>query len=230
MEPGRLSWLIGTWKSPSVGDLPPKEDGGNWSDELLDQIEIERVAAFDRLVNERGMAFRPGVARILREAETDGCRVAVITCQAPSSLSVSLETLLGESWPRHISAVASGDGTRLSEVTSEMYMQLLHNLYLSARTAVALEATSQGVRAATSLGIWTVAVPTFWSEGQDFSDAGLMLPHLGEVSSPLMNVVGIKELNAGIITVPAITRLRKWVALRSKAMLTVPLRSSVHRN
>ena len=34
-------------------------------------------------------------------------------------------------------------------------------------------------------GLWTVAVPTTWSRGEDFSMAPLVLPGLGEPSRPL---------------------------------------------
>ncbi len=228
--PAEYRRLLAVGSRPQLPTCYCEQIEADWSEELLDNIEIERVEAFTRLLKERGVAFRPGVSRVLRDAEQDGYRIAVITCQAPSSVSVALESLLGCNWPSSISAVAAGDGTRFSEVTSEMYLRLLHTIELPASTAVALGATTIGVRAAASVGIWTVALPTFWSEEQDFSAAQMVLPHLGDESRPLLNVVGIKELNAGVLTVPAITRIRQRVSPRGGSQLTVPLRSSVHRS
>ncbi|WP_112187203.1 HAD hydrolase-like protein [Ralstonia sp. GX3-BWBA] len=200
-----------------------------WSEDLLNSIEVERINAFNQLLKERGLAFRPGVSRVLRQAEQEGYRIAVITSQAPSSVSLALESLLGSNWPAKICAVVAGDGTRFSEVTSDMFQRLLRALELPTNTAVALAATTLGVRAAAAAGIWTVALPTFWSADQDFDAAHMILPHMGDESQPLLNVVGIKELNAGVLTVPAITRIRQQVSSSGNRQLSVPLRSSVRK-
>lgn len=219
--------LLAIGSRPQLPNFFQEQIEANWPMDLLDDIEVERVEAFNRLLRERGVAFRPGVSRVLRDAEEGGYRVAVISSEAPSSVSIALESILGRNWPTSVSAVAAGDGTRFSEVTSEMYLRLLHALELPASTAVALCATTHSVQAAAAVGIWTAALPTFWSEAQDFSAARMLLPHLGDESRPLLNVLGIKELNAGLLTVPAITRIRTWTTPRGYSQLTVPLRSSV---
>ncbi|RQZ15004.1 hypothetical protein DIE14_33875 [Burkholderia sp. Bp9017] len=221
--------LLSVSSRPQLPACYQEQVEADWSDDLLGSIEAERVEAFNRLLKERGLAFRPGVARVLQQAEQGGYRIAVVSCQTPSSVSMALESLLGSNWTSTICAVASGDGTRFSEVTSGMYQRLLHTLELPANTAVALAATTIGVQAASAVGIWTVALPSFWTESQDFSAAQMLLPHLGDEARPLLNVVGIKELNAGVLTVRAITRIRQRIASSGHRQLTVPLRSSVRR-
>jgi hypothetical protein len=56
--------------------------------------------------------------------------------------------------------------------------------------AVAFEDSSNGLRAAVAAGLWTVVTPTFWTEGSDFSAAGLVLPRLGDPSRPLPHEPG----------------------------------------
>ena len=46
--------------------------------------------------------------------------------------------------------------------------------------AIAIEDSVNGLRAARAAGIWTVVTPTYWTEGGDFSEAALVLPHLGD--------------------------------------------------
>lgn len=186
--------LLTTGSRPQLPACYREQVGAFWSDSQLDDIESERVQAFNQLVKSRGVALQPGVSGALNDAEKNGYRIAVITCHAPSSASMILESLLGDNWPTLISAVAAGDGTRLTEVSSEMYRRLLRTIELPANTAIAFCATAIGVRAADSAGIRTIALPTRWTIEQDFSDAQLtILPDM-EDSLPLLNMVGINNL------------------------------------
>ena len=53
---------------------------------------------------------------------------------------------------------------------------------------------------AVAAGLWTVVTPTFWTEGSDFSDAGLVLPHLGDPERAIPGEPGWKLRSAGWLT------------------------------
>jgi hypothetical protein len=60
--------------------------------------------------------------------------------------------------------------------------------------------------------LWTVITPTFWTEGGDFSAAGLVLPRLGDPSEPLSGEPGTA------------LKMRPWLSLDELQELAQPPR------
>ena len=50
---------------------------------------------------------------------------------------------------------------------------------------MAFEDSANGLAAAKAAGIFTVVTPTRWTRSQDFGEADLTLPHLGDLAHPL---------------------------------------------
>ena len=74
-----------------------------------------------------------------------------------------------------------------------VYQCALAGLGLSADTCVAVEDTSNGNKAALSAGLKTIITTHTFTENDDFTDASLVLNHLGEPNNPF-------EISQGITT------------------------------
>jgi len=76
-----------------------------------------------------------------------------------------------------------------------------------AERAIAIEDSPNGLRSALGAGLWTLVTPTFWTEGSDFSGAGLVLPGLGDPSQPLAGEPGGRLDSAAWLGIDELMRM-----------------------
>ena len=153
--------------------------------ELVPALHTEKTRFYSSVVADGGVPLRDGVARLLGEARDAGCRLAI----ASTTTAVNIDALLGATLGPHgldmFSVIACGDQVRAKKPAPDIFRLALANLGISASRAVALEDSANGLAAAVGAGLWTLVTPTFWTEGSDFSAAGLVLPTLGDPQKPL---------------------------------------------
>ena len=139
----------------------------------LDRMKLGRVP------------LRPGVRRLMTEARAAGVRLAIASTTSPENVSALLEGTLGEHAPEAFSVIATGDAVPRKKPAPDIYLLALERLGVTSRCAVAFEDSRAGVAAAKAAGLFTVATPSDWSQGQDFAAADLVLPCLGDEQAPL---------------------------------------------
>ena len=130
------------------------------------------------------------MARLLDEALSDGCRLAIASTTTAVNVDALLQANLGTRGLEKFSVIACGDQVRAKKPAPDIFLLALKHLGLHADQAVAFEDSHNGLRSAVSAGLWTVVTPTFWTEGSDFSGAGLVLPSLGSPDHPLAGEPG----------------------------------------
>ncbi len=148
---------------------------------LVPAIHAEKTRFYSSVVSDGGVPLREGVARLLDDALAAGCRLAI----ASTTTAVNIDALLGATLgPRGLdmfSVIACGDQVRAKKPAPDIYRLALANLGLAAERAIAFEDSANGLAAANAAGLWTVVTPTFWTEGNDFSAAGLLRPSLRDL-------------------------------------------------
>jgi len=149
------------------------------------EIHADKTKLYSSAVRDGSVPLRDGVARLLDEALESGCRLAI----ASTTTAVNIDALLNSAFgPRGIemfTVIACGDQVRAKKPAPDIYRLALQTLGIGPERAVAFEDSANGLRSAVAAGLWTVVTPTFWTQGSDFSAAGLLLPHLGDPSRPL---------------------------------------------
>ena len=83
------------------------------------------------------------------------------------------------------SPVACGDIVPAKKPAPDIYELALASLRVPAEVCVAIEDSAKGLAAATGAGIRTVITPTYWTAGDDFTDAAAVVPNLGDPHAPL---------------------------------------------
>jgi len=149
------------------------------------EIHAEKTRLYTAMVQAGGLTLRPGVARLLDEARQAGLRLAIASTTTAANIDALLHATLGADGLDLFDVIACGDQVRHKKPAPDIYELALDTLGVPADRAVALEDSSNGLRAAVAAGLWTLVTPTYWSEGDDFSAAGLVLPHLGDADHPL---------------------------------------------
>jgi beta-phosphoglucomutase-like phosphatase (HAD superfamily) len=134
--------------------------------------------------------------RCVEEARAAGCRLAIASTTTAVNIDKLLQSTLGARGLDLFSVIACGDQVRAKKPAPDIYQLALKHLGLDPERAIAFEDSPNGMRAAIAAGLWTVVTPNFWTEGNDFSAADLVLPQLGDPSQPLPGEPGDKLVSA----------------------------------
>ena len=122
---------------------------------------------------------RPGVAELVTAAVTAGLRLAVASSSSRRWVEGHLERI-GALSAFH--AVRCRDDVRQTKPAPDVYLAALDALGVSASQAVAFEDSPNGVQAAKTAGIYTVAVPNGVTRGWPFDHADRVIDSLHGVT------------------------------------------------
>jgi HAD superfamily hydrolase (TIGR01509 family) len=115
---------------------------------------------------------RPGLLDLIASLRDAGIRIVVATT-APRALAEPLVRLvIGDGV---VEAVVTGDDVSPGESYTQVYARALDELGINAESALAIEDSVDGLRAAAGAGLATVVVPTDDTAAQDFTGAAAVL-------------------------------------------------------
>ncbi len=152
---------------------------------LIPRLHATKTSFYRERIDSGRVPLRPGVRRLLGEAQAAGVRLAIASTTSPDNVSALLEGALGYDALDGFSVIATGDAVPRKKPAPDVYLLALNHLGVTARRAVAFEDSAIGVAAAKAAGLLTVATPSEWTRGQDFAAADLVLPSLADPDSPL---------------------------------------------
>jgi HAD superfamily hydrolase (TIGR01509 family) len=135
---------------------------------------------FRRLVSTGKVTLRPGVRRLITEADQAGLRLAIVTNASRSSLEPFLEYTLGKELSERIDFIVSGEQVAHKKPAPDLYRLALLKLGLKSLDCIALEDSS---------------IPTLITVNEDtrhhvFEDAVLVVDKLGEPDDPFRVLQG----------------------------------------
>jgi HAD superfamily hydrolase (TIGR01509 family) len=174
--------------------------------QLVPAIHREKTRLFTELIADGRSPFRPGVARLIREARTAGIQVAVASTTTAANVEALISSNLGQDAYREFAVIACGDQVPEKKPAPDIYNLVLAELGRPAAACAAFEDSGNGVRAAKAAGLFTVVTPTLWTAAQDFSGADLVLHSLGDPRAPV-DAAAEKLIGAKWLTVEALARL-----------------------
>jgi HAD superfamily hydrolase (TIGR01509 family) len=174
----------------------------------LHRVKTERYA---ELVASGGSPLRPGIARLLNEAVEKGIRVGIASTTTSANVAALLDAELGANAHRRFAVIACGDVVPAKKPAPDIYRLALSALGLGAADAVAFEDSANGLAAAKAAGLFTVVTPTRWTMSQDFGQADLTLPHLGDPGIPL-NESSAGRAGGAFLTLEALERMHARAA------------------
>ncbi len=152
---------------------------------LLPDVHAQKTKFYSAVVHDGAVPLREGVQRMIDEALAAGCRLAIASTTTAVNIDALLQSTLGPRGLDIFSVIACGDQVHAKKPAPDIYHLVLRHLGLPEDRAVAFEDSANGVRAASAAELFTVVTPTYWTEDGDFSEADLLLPHLGDPAHPL---------------------------------------------
>jgi len=148
-------------------------------------IHRTKTGTFAELIRDGRSPLRPGVARLIREAHDAGVKLGLASTTTSANVEALLSAGLGEEGYHWFNAIVCADEVSHKKPAPDVYNDVLTTLGLRASACVAFEDSGNGVRAAKSAGLFTIAIPTIWTQTQDLSEADLVLYSLGDPDQPL---------------------------------------------
>ena len=177
--------------------------------ERVPEVHAAKTQHYTDIARRGGIALRPGVLRFLEEAQNAGLRLAIASTTTAVNIDALLQATLGPRGLTMFDVIACGDQVRAKKPASDIYLLALDTLGVPPERAIAIEDSPNGLRSALGAGLWTLVTPTFWTEGSDFSGAGLVLPGLGDPTDPLPGEPGGRLRSAAWLGIEELLRMAK---------------------
>lgn len=167
-------------------ELAPPEE----LDAYIAELHRIKTRHFLALLDEGRIPLRPGVERLLREAQKEGVALAIATTTTPENIDRLLEAALGPQAPDWFAVIAAGDSVPAKKPAPDIYTLALQRLGLPPGHCLALEDSANGVRAARGAGLTTVVTVSSYTVDEEFDGAVLVLSDLGEPDHPFRVLAG----------------------------------------
>ena len=155
----------------------------------IDALHALKTRHYDTLVGAGQLPLRPGILRLIGEAQAAQLPLAIATTTTPANIDALLRTALGADWRKLFAAVGHAGTAANKKPAPDVYLGVLAALALAGRDCLAFEDSRNGLRAASAAGIPTIVTPTAYTHGQQFAGALLRLAHLGDPDCPIGHAV-----------------------------------------
>lgn len=142
--------------------------GYRTAERLAADIHLTKTALFRDAILDGTITPRPGVRQLVDDLTHGGIRIGVVTTGRRAWVQPLLEHLL-PGVP--IQVTITGDDVQRLKPDGEAYLRALQEMALTPRSALAIEDSAVGLRAARSAGVATVVVRNDYTARQDFTGA-----------------------------------------------------------
>ena len=146
---------------------------------LVEALHRRKAEILEQNLTEHGIPPRPGVARLIREADAAGWRLAVASTSSERSVRAVLAHAVGPELAAKL-LILAGDVVAAKKPDPAIYELAVDRLGVRASEAVVVEDSRNGLLAAIGAGLLTVITVSTYTAGEDFSEAALVLSDLGD--------------------------------------------------
>ncbi|WP_082946109.1 HAD-IA family hydrolase [Mycobacterium sp. E1747] len=168
---GRLLAIAGGRRRIAY-DLRQRGFGGR-AGRLAYDIHRTKTALFtDRILNGE-ISGRPGLAELIADLAAAGIRVGIATTGRRRWVEPLVRHVVGTGVAE---VIVTGDDVERLKPEPEAYLNALDALALPAESALAVEDSAIGLRAARAAGLATLVVTNGYTVGQDFTGAAAVRP------------------------------------------------------
>lgn len=139
--------------------------------------DLKRKNYLDLLVSSP-LPPRPGVVRLIEEAEGQGIRLAAASTCAREGAQAILSKSLEERLASRFEVLKAGEDASRRKPDPEIYLLALAALGLPPTVCVAIEDTRHGLESAKGAGLATLVTPSDYTRGERFEEADWVVADL----------------------------------------------------
>ena len=156
----------------------PKDADGQAAE--LAKWHKRKTAIYTDMVAAGKLPTRPGIHRIIGEAQDAGWTLAVASTSAEPSVRAILERAAGTERAGRFDLVLAGDVVEHKKPAPDIYLLALGRLHIAPSEALVIEDSRNGLLAAAAAGLRCVMTVNGYTEKEDNSEAILVVSSLGD--------------------------------------------------
>ena len=149
-------------------------------DERIKELHASKTCHYVQLLGEGKIPLRPGVKRILKEAEHAGLILAIATTTTPQNVSALIKSTLGADAINRFASIGAGDIVPAKKPAPDIYLHVLEELGLQPEECLAFEDSENGVLSSLAANLATIVTTNAYTKDHDFEGATLVLNQYGE--------------------------------------------------
>ncbi len=165
-------------------------------EELIRELHVLKTNLFREIIESGELSLRPGVARLIDEALADGVDIAICSTSADRAVTLIAERLLGPQRAARLKGIFAGDSVPRKKPDPAVYNLALQQLGHAPGECVVVEDSRNGFLAARAAGIPCVITTNGYTASEDFADAALVVPELGDAPNIKVTLHDLKGLAA----------------------------------
>jgi HAD superfamily hydrolase (TIGR01509 family) len=170
----------------AANGLPTDPDGQK---ELLAAWHRRKTAIYTEMVADGKLPTRPGIRRIVTEAQDAGWGLAVASTSAEPSVRAILEQAVGTERAARFGALLAGDVVERKKPAPDIYLLALDRLGVPASEVLVVEDSRNGILAAHAAGLRSVMTVNGYTEEEANDEAVLVVSSLGDPGDEPIRVI-----------------------------------------
>jgi HAD superfamily hydrolase (TIGR01509 family) len=148
-----------------------------------------KTQIYTELVDGGKIPPRPGIARIIGEAQDAGWKLAVASTSAEPSVKAILRNAAGPARAERFDLVLAGDVVAHKKPAPDIYLLAVEKLGVDPVDVLVIEDSRNGLEAAHAAGLRCLITVNGYTEKEDFSEAVLVVSSLGEPGKEATTVI-----------------------------------------
>lgn len=170
----------------AANGLPTDPDG---QAALLAEWHRRKTAIYTEMVADGRLPTRPGIRRIITEAQDAGWGLVVASTSAEPSVRAILEQAVGPERSARFDEVLAGDVVPKKKPAPDIYLLALERLGVPASEVLVVEDSRNGLLAADAAGLRCVMTVNGYTEAEDNDEAILVVSSLGDPGGEVTRVI-----------------------------------------
>jgi beta-phosphoglucomutase-like phosphatase (HAD superfamily) len=147
-------------------------------DDFIRAMHAEKTRAYTQMVTGGEVELRPGIRKLISDAQSLGYRLAIATTTTPANVDALLGATFGDDGHDLFEVICAGDSVPNKKPAPDVYLLALEQLGLPAEDCIAIEDSRNGLLSAVAAGIATIVTPGIYTHDHDFDEAALVIEDL----------------------------------------------------
>jgi len=155
----------------------------------LAKWHARKTALYTQMVADGLLPARPGITRLIADAQDAGWMLAVASTSAEASVRAILDVAAGSERARRFDLVLAGDVAPRKKPAPDIYLLALERLAAPPEDVLVIEDSRNGLLAAADAGLACLVTVSDYTAGEAFDEAALVVTSLGDPAGEVTRVL-----------------------------------------